>query len=177
MEAWESCRLLEGSFTRYRNGGLRTTKDGCMDGARTFLLFALKKTALLFSSCCLPGSTATSGFDNLELVRASEVYFLLMYVAPGYFTRASRTELVKRAVGGDAAICSALQVTSGSRTADQGDGEHLGKGKDIHRQNPILGMMGMRWTWTKKIPECKRSENSASTISRYAVLSCIVWAS
>ncbi|KAI6143902.1 hypothetical protein BKA82DRAFT_2400922 [Pisolithus tinctorius] len=131
-----------------------------------FLSFALKKTTLLFSSCFLPGSTATSGLDNLELVRVSEVYFLLMYVPPEYFPRASRTELVKRAVGGDVAICSALQVTSGGGTADQGDRGHLGKGRDIHRQNPILGM---GWTWAKKkIPECKRSENSASTISRYS---------
>ncbi|KAI6143888.1 hypothetical protein BKA82DRAFT_4178640, partial [Pisolithus tinctorius] len=108
-----------------------------------FLLSALKQTALLFSYCFLPGSTATSGLDNLEPVRASEVYFLLMYVPPEYFTWASRTELVKRAVGGEVAICSALRVTSGGGTVDKGDREHLGKRKDTHRENPILGM---RWT-------------------------------
>ncbi|KAI6009563.1 hypothetical protein F5J12DRAFT_42596 [Pisolithus orientalis] len=117
--------------------------------AGAFLSFALKKTALLFSSCFLPGSTATSGLDNLKFVRASEVYFLLM------------------AVGGEVTICSALRVTSGGGTVDQGDREHLGKRKDIHRENPILGM---RWTWTKKkIPECKRSENSASAVPCFPV--------
>ncbi|KAI6137222.1 hypothetical protein F5141DRAFT_1209544 [Pisolithus sp. B1] len=45
--------------------------------------------------------------DNAFL-RASEVYVLLMYVPPEYFTRTSRTELVKRAVSGDVAICSVL---------------------------------------------------------------------
>ncbi|KIO00541.1 hypothetical protein M404DRAFT_1003794 [Pisolithus tinctorius Marx 270] len=96
-----------------------------------FLSFALKQTSLLSSSCFLPGSTGTNGLDKLELLRASEVYTLLMYVPPKYFTRASRMELVKRAVGGDVAICSVLQVISGGGTADRSDREHLGKGKDM----------------------------------------------
>ncbi|KAI6146732.1 Urb2/Npa2 family-domain-containing protein [Pisolithus tinctorius] len=96
-----------------------------------FLSFALKQTSLLSSSCFLPGSTGTNGLDKLELLRASEVYTLLMYVPPKYFTRASRMELVKRAVGGDVAICSVLQVVSGGGTADRSDREHLGKGKDM----------------------------------------------
>ncbi|KAI6146719.1 Urb2/Npa2 family-domain-containing protein [Pisolithus tinctorius] len=96
-----------------------------------FLSFALKQTSLLSSSCFLPGSTGTNGLDKLELLRASEVYTLLMYVPPEYFTRASRMELVKRAVGGDVAICSVLQVISGGGSADRSDREHLGKGKDM----------------------------------------------
>ncbi|KAI6137225.1 Urb2/Npa2 family-domain-containing protein [Pisolithus sp. B1] len=74
-----------------------------------FLTFTLKRTAPLSSFSLLPVSTGTSGPDKLELVRASEVYTLLMYVPPEYFTRTSRAELVKRAVSGDVAICSVLR--------------------------------------------------------------------
>ncbi|KAI6102377.1 Urb2/Npa2 family-domain-containing protein [Pisolithus thermaeus] len=74
-----------------------------------FLTFTLKRTAPLSSFSLLPVSTGPSGPDKLELVRASEVYTLLMYVPPEYFTRTSRAELVKRAVSGDVAICSVLR--------------------------------------------------------------------
>ncbi|KAI6022422.1 Urb2/Npa2 family-domain-containing protein [Pisolithus microcarpus] len=83
-----------------------------------FLTFALKRTAYLSSFCLLSGSTGTSRPDKFELVRASAVYALLMYVPPEYFTRTSRAELVKRAVGGDVAICLALQGTNGSGAVD-----------------------------------------------------------
>ncbi|KIO01538.1 hypothetical protein M404DRAFT_726884 [Pisolithus tinctorius Marx 270] len=52
-----------------------------------------------------------------------------MHIPPEYFTRASCMELVKRAVGGNVAMCSVLQVTSGGGTADRSGREHLGKGK------------------------------------------------
>ncbi|KAI6020875.1 Urb2/Npa2 family-domain-containing protein [Pisolithus microcarpus] len=83
-----------------------------------FLTFALKQTAYLSSFSPLAGSTGISKPDKFELVRASEVYALLMYVPPEYFTRTSRAELVKRAVGGDIAMCSALQGTNGSGAVD-----------------------------------------------------------
>ncbi|KAI5992196.1 Urb2/Npa2 family-domain-containing protein [Pisolithus albus] len=82
------------------------------------LTFALKQAAYLSSFSLLSGSTRTNRPDKFELVRASEVYALLMYVPPEYFTRTSRAELVKRAVGGDVAICLALQGANGSGAVD-----------------------------------------------------------
>ncbi|KAI6019563.1 hypothetical protein EDC04DRAFT_2901761 [Pisolithus marmoratus] len=43
-------------------------------------------------------STGNSGPDEFELIHASEVYALLMYVPHEYFTQTSPTELVKRAI-------------------------------------------------------------------------------
>lgn len=56
-----------------------------------------------------PAHTTIS--SDVELDRASEIYSLLMHAPPEYFTRPSRTELVKRAVGGDLGVCAVLRGT------------------------------------------------------------------
>ncbi|KAI6028998.1 Urb2/Npa2 family-domain-containing protein [Pisolithus marmoratus] len=100
-----------------------------------FLSFVLKQTAPLSSSSLLPASSETSGPDRFELVRASEVYTLLMYVPPEYFTRTSRTELLKRAVGGDNAICSILQGANDGRVLESPQKANAGCEMDMNDES------------------------------------------
>ncbi|KAI6047021.1 Urb2/Npa2 family-domain-containing protein [Pisolithus marmoratus] len=97
-----------------------------------FLSFVLKQTAPLSSSSFLPASSETSG---PELIRASEVYTLLMYVPPEYFTRTSRTELLRRAVGGDIAICSMIQRANDARVVESPQKANAGCEMDINDES------------------------------------------
>ncbi|KAI6156194.1 Urb2/Npa2 family-domain-containing protein [Pisolithus thermaeus] len=90
-----------------------------------FLTFALKQTNPLSSLSPPSASTGNSVPDKFELVRASKVYALLMYVPHEYFTRTSRAELVKRAASGDVAICSVLW---GVNDGGEVDSPQLGDG-------------------------------------------------
>ncbi|KAG6334068.1 hypothetical protein ID866_5018 [Astraeus odoratus] len=90
-----------------------------------FLSNVLKSTVPLSSytlHLCSGSSLSTMStlLSDLDLARASEVYTLLMHVPPEYFTRSSRAELMKRAIGGDVGVC---------RVRDSGSRESVDNGK------------------------------------------------
>lgn len=73
------------------------------------------------SPYCFPAAGVESpspitAIAHTELTLACNVYSLLHYVPPEYFTRPVRAELVKKAMAGDVQICIKLEGTKGQRS-------------------------------------------------------------
>lgn len=71
------------------------------------LLSSMLEITAPLSRCAFPSQQVIP--DDLDLFCVGEIYPLLVHVPSEYFTRYSRTELMKRALGGDVGICIVLQ--------------------------------------------------------------------